>query len=465
MISVILLILTLLLIVVGGICGFRRGILKEGVRAVLWIVLFGCSLFFIPQFTDKVPLLVAERFGIVAVDVEQLVAELLKKVQFISEDTFLFAPLSGFIRTLIVPFIVIVFFWATGLLSWIIYLIISVILRKKLEQPQRIGQIAGLVVGIVFALFSGALTIFPVAQISTSLYQGKISESLMEKYPVIETVEDTYAGTLVQKIYKLSAMETAGAFVHNSINNQMIIKNSHNIWTEFPKLINFGSAAYNAYEAFESFGDGTVSMENELKQLTKSLFELDFISDEEKIGLIKRLRSTAESSFDNEIFNILFSRFPFESKDQIISDVTVVGSLFDILVQEGMLDSLQNGTAVGSFTEAKVLKVLDKCYEFSAAEELVPQFINMFSYAILGDGNQIVQTENITWYSQTKDDIAEVVSFTFWVSEELKKRDTMSSEDKLAVIDKIKALEDNSVVNKEILKEYVDCFVEIKEIP
>ena len=41
----------------------------------------------------------------------------------------------------------------------------------------------------------------------------------------------------------------------------------------------------------------------------------------------------------------------------------------------------------------------------------------------------------------------------------------MSPEEKLAVIEKIKALEDNSVVNKETLKEYVDCFVEIKEIP
>ena len=34
-----------------------------------------------------------------------------------------------------------------------------------------------------------------------------------------------------------------------------------------------------------------------------------------------------------------------------------------------------------------------------------------------------------------------------------------------AVIEKIKALEANIVVNKEILKEYEDCFVEIKENP
>jgi len=74
MLSVVLLIFTLLLVVIGGVCGFRRGIFKEGVRTVLWIVLFACSLLFVPQIVDKLLLVLAERFKISAVDVEQLVS-------------------------------------------------------------------------------------------------------------------------------------------------------------------------------------------------------------------------------------------------------------------------------------------------------------------------------------------------------------------------------------------------------
>lgn len=465
MISVIFLVFTLLLVVIGGVCGFRRGILKQGVRTVLWIVLFAVSLLFIPQIIDKVLLFAADRFGIVAADVDQLVTNLLKKIQFVSEDTYLVVPLAGFIRTLFVPFINIVFFWAAGFVSWIIYLIVALVLRKKTEQQNTGSKAIGLFLGIAFALFSGALTIYPVAQISTALGQEKISQSLMEKYPVIETVEDAYDGSAVQKIYKLSFMESAGSFVHDSTNNRVIIKKAHNIWTAFPELVRFASAGYNTYEMFTSTEEETFSMEDELKQLTKSLFDLSFVSDEQKLDLINRLKSTVVNSFDNELFSMLFTSFPLQSEEQIISDVSVVGGLFDILVQEDMLDLILNGTVTDGFSESKVLMVLDKCYEFSAAEELVPQFINLFSYAILGEGNQIVQTENLEWYSRTKDDIAEVIRFSFWVSEELANRDTMSNEEKLAVIEKIKALESNIVVNKEILKEYEDCFVEIKENP
>lgn len=465
MIPVILLIFTLFLIAIGGICGFHRGILKEGVRIVLWIVLFAGSLFFIPQIINKVPMFVAERFGIAVIDVEQLVGELLKKIQFISEDTYLVIPLSGFIRTLIVPFIAIVFFWASGFVSWIIYFIVALFLRKKTEQKKTSDKAVGLFLGILFALFSGALTIYPVAQISTALNQGKINQSLVEKYPVIETVEEAYEGTVAQRIYKLSFMESVSSFVHDSINNQFIIKKSHNIWEAFPEIVRFVSTGYNTYEMLNSMGEETFSMETELKQLAKSLFDLNFISDEQKIDLINRFKTIAEKSFDNELFSMLFTCLPLQSEEQIIADVSVVGGLFDILVQENMMELLLNGTVTDGFSETKVLMVLDKCYEFSAADELVPQFLNLFSYVILGEGNQLVQTENLAWYSRTKDDIAEVVSFSFWVSEELKKRNTMSAEEKLAVIVRINELEDNSVVNKEILKEYVDCFVEIKENP
>ena len=98
MISVILLIFTLLLVVIGGICGFCRGILKEGVRTALWAVLFFASLFVIPLISDAVFDFVFQKMSLDAVTVEQLIEQYLNQVDYLKVEPALVNSLAALVR-------------------------------------------------------------------------------------------------------------------------------------------------------------------------------------------------------------------------------------------------------------------------------------------------------------------------------------------------------------------------------
>jgi len=456
MITILFLFFTFILLVLGAVCGFNRGILKEGIRTGLWVVLFAVSCFFVPQITDKIILFAAGKFGFTATDVEQMLTELLAKMEGIDAENYLLLPLIGFTRTLVAPVVTILCFWATGLISWIIFLIVSIFLRKATENQGLVSQLTGMLLAIVIALFGGAMSIFPVAQISSSLRQGNISQNITEDFPIAETLETAYEGTLVQNVFKYTGMEAVSNFVHTNVNNQVVLEEKHTIWEELPGIVRFGSVGYDTYKAVTA-ADGTAFiMETQVKELAEALFDLNFIADEQKIEVLKRVKETVDTSVNNEMLSLLLSAVPMENKEQIISDVSVVGGLYDLLKQEGILNMFLNGTGLETLSENKVVLVLNKLYELSAAEQLVPEFINLFSVALLGEGNEIIQTENLEWNSKTKEDISEAVSFVFRISELLTRMDSMTVEEKLQVAEEIKAMENNTVINKNILADLAE---------
>lgn len=450
MISVILLIFTIILIAIGGICGFRRGALKEGVRIVLWIVLFACSLFFIPQVADKLPLFIAERLKLTAADVEQVVSVLLNKVDILKRETYLILPLAGFVRTLLVPFITIVFFWAAGFVSWIIYLIVALFLHKKTEQQGAGSKITGLVFGIIVALFSGSITIYPVAALSSAVQEGDDSYVLCEEFPVIKTVAKAYEGSVVKMVYQLTGTEFLGTVFYDAVNATVIAEDTHNIWKELPKLIGLGSEGWQTYAQLTGKATGQTSLKECAGRAVENYFALDFITEENKLLLLKRLKSTAGSFIKDSKTTMLLNWIEIQNKEQFKNDMAVYAGVYDALKQEGILNAVLNGAGMPELSEEAGTAIVTALYELSNAQTVVPEFINLIYATVMsGAEKNLVQTETLDWNEETKAEINEVVSAICKVSAVMGHADSMSTEEKKTVLDAIKGLKDNKAVGKE----------------
>lgn len=448
MISVILLIFTVVLLAIGGVCGFRRGVLKEGVRIVLWIVLFACSCFFIPQVLEKLIVFAAAKFDMTIIDTEQLISELLKKVEFLRTETYFIVPAAGFVRTLLTPFVTIAFFWATGIISWVVYLIISLFLRNITENQKVLSRLAGMVIGLILALFGGAFTLYPVAVLSTAVQQGDTTKILAEEFSVVKTVGNAYDSTLVQLPYRFTGMETLGSITHNMVNKQVIVEENHNIWNELEELVHLASTGYSSYLIIKD--DSDEYLENTLSQTMDAWFSLEFISDEHKLRLVRSLKSKWNSSVDNEMLSEILEWIPVEGKEQLVSDVTAYGGIYDLLKSEGLLDVLIYGTDFPKIKEETGEKLLLKLYGLSNAETIVPEFINMIYSTMWSDEEkQLVKTDNIVRDEETKEELSEVVSVICKVSSLASKTDGMTSEDKKSVLEAVKGLKDNSCIGKE----------------
>ena len=170
MISTGFLIFTLVLVAIGAFWGFLRGIKKEGIRFGLWIVTFIISCFFIPSIIEPAVLSLAKAMELVSADAQSISeGVLLIENEFLRNNTYLAELVLSLIYSLIIPFVTILFFWISGMISGLIYFFVHIFyLRKKWQKETKTSfKVYGLVLGIVFALFSGMITIYPVAKISS----------------------------------------------------------------------------------------------------------------------------------------------------------------------------------------------------------------------------------------------------------------------------------------------------------
>ncbi len=448
MLSIILLIATVIIVAIGAVCGFGRGILKQGVRAVLWGVLFVCSCFFIPEIAEKLPLWIAERFEITAVDVEQVIAELLKKVEILRKETYLIIPLADFVRTLLVPLIAVAFFWASGLVSWILYLVAALFLNKATENQGLVSQLTGMLAGIFLSLLCGAVTIYPLASVSSAIREGDAEQILCGEFEIVETVEKAYAGTPVKLVYQFTGTEWLAEAIHRLVSTVTVSEASARIWDELPGLVKLGSNGWQIYSLATDTASEGGSVKESAEQTVEAYFSLDFISEENQLLLLKRIK-TAIGAAEEELISGLLGWLPVQSKEQVTKDVSVYAGVLDSLRTEGILDAMLEGRLL-NITEETGTAVINTLYGLSNAETVVPEFINfLYAGVVSGVEKGLVRTENIDWSDRTKEEISEVVSVLCKLSGILAHIDSLSMEQKETALDAIKSLKDNEIVGKE----------------
>ena len=450
MISVILLILTLILIVIGGICGFRRGIIKEGVRVVLWGVLFAGSCFYIPNLVDQILLWFSGRFGMNVADVEQLADQLLKKIEILKKETYLILPMAGFARTLLIPFLTIVFFWAAGLFSWILFLFVSLFLRKLSEKQGVAVKLTGLVLGLIFALFSGAVTLYPLAAAGSAIKEGDSAGVLGKEFAAVDFMADAYEGSAVKIIYRFTGTEFLGKSVHNLINTSEIAEEAQNIWVELPQLVRVGSEGWKLYTSIVDKNAAQSTIQEYMPGFLDAYFSLNFISDDNKMVLLKHMKETLGDSMNQHMLQNVLDWLEIQNKEQFISDVSTYVRILDILRQDGILDTVQNGKEMPVVSEETGEDLITALYQLSNAEVVVPEFINLIYSTILsGAEKQLITTEKLIWNEETKADISEVVSVICKLSKIVGQIDSLTMEEKMTALDAVKALKDNNAVGKE----------------
>lgn len=434
MISTVFLIFTLILIALGAIGGFRRGIKKEGIRIGIWAILFTISFFLIPSIIEKVTVIEIE-------------LDVLKNNNYLSQ------LLVQLVQALAIPIITIIFYWVTAIISMLIYVAISIFYFRKKEtadnkentasQKNIVFQVSGLVLGIVLALFSGMMTIYPIAQISSAIKEGDVNQTLVKEIEEVELLVDAYEGTPVQMIYRFTGTEWMAEKVHSSLVNAMVDSNVKNIWLELPNVVTFGVTAWDTYTEVSDIENSNVKLEPQLKQLVESYFSLNFIDDENKLLILNTLKTEIGKSVNNDLLNEVLDLVELESKGQIISDVSIYSSIFDLLKEEGILKE-------SSFIPTKevVGSLLKKIYGLSNANVVVPEFINlMCENLFVGEIKELVQTENFVLNEQTKEEISEIFDVLYWILDT--ELSSLSMEEKQEALDKIMQLEDNQTLGKE----------------
>ena len=448
MISTGFLIFTLVLVAIGAFWGFLRGIKKEGIRFGLWIVTFIISCFFIPSIIEPAVLSLAKAMELVSADAQSISeGVLLIENEFLRNNTYLAELVLSLIYSLIIPFVTILFFWISGMISGLIYFFVHIFyLRKKWQKETKTSfKVYGLVLGIVFALFSGMITIYPVAKISSVIKTTggeSFKEFLYEEFGEgAEVVFDAYEGTPVQIIYRFTGTEWVAGKLHSTVVRTVVPEKGQNIWEEFENIIQFTETLFEFSDVMEQIENSgfDVNLVSQIKQLVEDYFALNLIDDEKKVELLRNAKDliVAESE-EMKILEFLV----IQDKEQLLKDMEVYISVIDFLIEEGINED--------SFIVTKELCVtmIDKCYDVSNANIVIPTFINWMGTKVVSEEiKEIVQVENFVVNEQTKEDISEIFDVMYWLSEiDL---DSLSETQMKEVFDTIEKLEDNETVGKQ----------------
>ena len=477
MISVILLIFTVLIIALGGFLGFRRGVLKQGIHMAIWFVLFAVLCLFVPKMTTALSITVTEQAGFSTPSIQQLVTDFLTKIDILKEETYLVQPFASLILSLIVPFVVIVCYWISGLLSEIIFIIVATVCFKDKEKKPAMGlKVAGLVLGIFMALFGGFLTIYPIAEISSALKNGDVEKNITSEFEVAELVASSYEGTPVQFFYKFTATEWLADKVHTGVINKVVAAKEQNIWKELPTIVKLGSYGLELYSDFSDLSkDGNSfdirsfdinSFSPKLSKTIDALFDLEFISDDNKILLLNNLKTALGTSSEDEMVVRILDWFVLESKEQIVSDVEAYLAVLDVLKTEGILDVVLDEQGSFVLTEKAGEQLINNMYAVSNAEVVIPGILNMVYSMLLEDEDAELIRKNLVLDEKAKADISEVVSAICRISALIEDIDTLSIAQKKVALDAIKELKDNEAIgtpNYEALLQYIMDMTGISE--
>ncbi|MGN0505472.1 MAG: hypothetical protein ACI4FZ_02870 [Lachnospiraceae bacterium] len=447
------LVFTVILAVLGGFFGFRRGIAKEGVRLALWAVVFTCFCFLLPFAAEQLPVFLAGKFGLSVADTEQLVAELLKKSGILRRDTYLILPAAALLRSVLVPFLTVGFYWISWLLSGLVYLPVVRLCFKENENEKwkAASKAAGLVFGIVFALFGGMLTLYPEARLSTAIKEGDTSEMLSEKSAVVASFNNCYEGTPAQMIYRYTGMEWLAGKVHTALTGTVITEEGQNFWAEVPKAVSFCSGAYGVYSQMKEPQAAETGLRQQMVQTAESYFSFGFLSEENSLLLLRHLTAELENRSEEKIVAKLFGWVEFNSRAQVIGDIGTFGALLELLQNQGILEAVQEQTAVVLDRETGTA-MIEELYLLSNAETVVPEFLNfIYSQLMEGEAEELLRTEQFVLDEQTKENVTEVVDVMCRLSVLLEDTASFTAEQKKEALDTIKELKDNEAVG---LKNY-----------
>ncbi len=508
MIAIGLLVFTLILILIGMVSGFRRGILKEGIRCILWVGLFIVSCLFVPMITETLILTLAKIFHIEAIDTEQIIVNLLMKIEILKNSTYLVLPVAYMIRSFLVPFVVSLLYWICGIVSGLLYLIISPFCfrnkvkenKKKVEiketetkeeikeaetketetkeeiketetketetkeeikevdskktdsskeKKQRIAfKIAGLVMGVAFALLSGMITLYPVAEISKVVEKEEVKEILKEQLKVSEEWLNMYEGTPVQMVYQFTGMEWLGKEVHSAVIDTVILEKGQNIWEEFSNITQFAFDVLDTYLGISESSD--MKFEHQLKQVTQSYFSLNFMSEEKKVELLNDVKVEIVKNIGNDSIIKIADAINMQSKEQVMEDIAIYGALVDLCKEEGVIDALKQDPSSFNLTKEFVTTVLDKLYLLSNANVVVPEGINfLYSTLLTGEYEELISKENFVVNEQTKADISEIFDVMYRVIPLLDDMDSLLVEQKKELLDVVQQLKNNKTLGEE----------------
>lgn len=451
MLAILFFVFALIFIAVGGFCGFRRGLAKEGIRLALHAAIFIGVCFLLPMAAEAVPVAFAGRFGMSVSDTEQLAAEFLKKAEFLKRDIYLILPAAALLRSFLLPFLVILFFWGSWLLSGLLYIIVFLFFQKEKKEKKAASKAAGLLLGVAASLFGGMLTLYPVAAFSMALSEGDAARTVSAE-SAVALLEDSYQKTPVQILYRYTGMEWLAGRTHSALAGMVTDHAGQNFWAELPKAVRLCSGTYGAYSCITGTLTSETGLQPYVSQMAESYFSFGFLSEENALVLLRHLKAAPERLMGGELAEKLSGWIVVSDKEQVVRDLSVYAALLEMFLDHGISGEVQQEQLSVLFSRENAKELMEILYTLSNADTAVPEFFN-FLYAKMtaGEATELFLEEPLLPKEQQRESIMAGVDVLCRLSALCADGAELTPEKKREALDAVKELKGNEAIG---LKNY-----------
>ncbi len=418
--SIITLVLALLFIVIEAGLGALRGTKRELCR-IGSLVVIGLLLFFlVPGMGKALVLAVVNVFypaGTTFTEVAgQITMELGMDAAAVGSivETVLALGIS-----LLVPFVFVTLFWLLKLISWPIFAVVCLIVKKtRKEEPQvtlnTTERLVGAAIGAVAGLFLGALTFMPLAQLNQSV-------EAMGNDTVADVAGDEVADAIcfwskapAGGIYRVTQLETLFGLLYDSLSKVEIDDKVYRA-KDLDELIALAPDAILLLEELEDANlEGFAAVADPLKNVAQGILDISLFTEEDKLALVQYLAAEgfAESADENALAAAALEGIEEMSYAELEHDVIAAIDLIVVLDKHRFtgvknLDHLD----ASLFDEEFIEESADAIYKLNIAEQVLPPAIDMVIEGALSElGVEVVPCGNVADFKNSKQDFINVLS-------------------------------------------------------
>lgn len=418
--SIITLVLVLVFIIVeaglGALRGTKRELCRIGSLVVIGLILF----FLVPGIGKALVLTVVNVFYPIGTTYTeaamQIAAELGMETAAVVSivETVLALGVS-----LLIPFVFVALFWLLKLISWPIFALVCLIIKKtgkeqSQEKPNATERLVGAAIGAVAGLFLGALTFMPLAQLNQSV-------TAMGNETVAELAGDEVADAVsfwskapAGGLYRVTQMENLFGLLYNSLSKVEIddkvyrAKDLNELFQIVPEAVSLLA------ELEDADLKGLAAVAGPLKNVAQGVLDVSLFAEEDKLALVQYLaeEGLAEPAEENAVAAAALYGVKEMSYAEFENDVIAAIDLIVVLDKHGLTGVKDlNHLDASVFNKEFIEESADAIYELNLAEQVLPPAIDMVIEGALSElGVKVVPCGEVSDFKNSKQDFIDLLS-------------------------------------------------------
>lgn len=418
--SIVTLVLALVFIAaeagLGALRGTKRELCRIGSLVVIGLILF----FLVPGIGKALVLTVVNVFYPIGTTYTEAA------MQIASELGMEAAAVGSIVETvlalgvsLLVPFVFVALFWVLKLISWPIFALVCLIIKKtRKEQPQEVPnateRLVGAAIGAVAGLFLGALTFMPLAQLNQSV-------TAMGNETVAELAGDEVADAVgfwskapAGGLYRVTQLEPLFGLLYHSLSKVEIddkvyrAKDLNELFKIVPEAVSLLA------ELEDADLKGLAAVADPLKNVVHGVLDINLFAEEDKLALVQYLaeEGLAEPAEENALAAAALYGVKEMSYAEFENDVLAAIDLIVVLDKHGLTGVKDLSHLDASLFNRELIEdSADAIYELNLAEQVLPPAIDMIIEGALSElGVTVVPCGEVSDFKNSKQDFIDLLS-------------------------------------------------------